>query len=222
MANITIKYLLLLCLSAVVLFSSCGIFTNEYSYNRSRGGEPERREDDRRVSEEEEEEEDLLFEEEDEVVANDKEEETVLPPLEEEEKEELPDELRRRRDIAEYAHKYLGTKYKYGGKTPKGFDCSGFTRYVMKEFDVELPGVSAYQAKEGKKVREKDARPGDLVFYRRSAVGKVFHVSLVVDNDKEEGLTVIHSVSRGVVVENISQSTYWAPKIAFVRDVLDN
>lgn len=124
-----------------------------------------------------------------------------------------------REEVINYAKKHLGAKYKAGGKSPSGFDCSGFTCYVMKNFDVTLSPSSGYQANEGKKVRVEDARPGDLIFFKRSPVGPVFHVALVMRNSRE-GIEVIHSTSRGVVIDNISRSDYWEPKIFSVRTVL--
>lgn len=44
-----------------------------------------------------------------------------------------------RKDIAQHSRKYKGIKYKYAGKSPKtGFDCSGFTSYVLKKFNIEI------------------------------------------------------------------------------------
>lgn len=131
----------------------------------------------------------------------------------------LTKEDRLRRDIVDYSKKQLGTKYLYGGRDKRGFDCSGFTYYVMRNFDVKLSTNSRAQAKEGTKVDLKKAKAGDLIFFKRSKTGKVFHVAMVVSN-KNDGLTVIHSTSRGVVVDNISKSKYWEPKIWAARNVL--
>ncbi|MCO6476096.1 MAG: C40 family peptidase [Phaeodactylibacter sp.] len=121
--------------------------------------------------------------------------------------------------VVSYAKKKLGAGYQEGGAGPNRFDCSGFTSYVMKEFDVPLSRSSRYQAKEGRKIRVEDARPGDLIFFKRSPAGPVFHVAMVVRNSRE-GIEVIHSTSRGVVIDNISRSSYWEPKIYSARDVL--
>lgn len=129
-------------------------------------------------------------------------------------------ELRLRQDIVSYAKKQLGTRYKYAGRAPKkGFDCSGFTYFVMGNFDVKLSPSSRAQESEGKKIKISEAKSGDLIFFRRSKVGAVFHVAMVVSNERE-GLKVIHSTSRGVVIDNISQSKYWKPKISTARDVI--
>lgn len=129
-------------------------------------------------------------------------------------------EDRLRLDIAGYAEEFIGIPYVWAGTSPKtGFDCSGFTSYVLDNFGIKVSHSSQAQEKEGKKVRIEEVRPGDLIFYRRSPIEQVFHVSLVVENNRE-GITVIHSVSRGVVRENITKSSYWAPMVSSARNVV--
>lgn len=130
-------------------------------------------------------------------------------------------EYQLRKDIVQYASKYKGTKYKYAGKTPNtGFDCSGFTSYVMDAYDISLSPSSKLQSKQGARKPVNQAQPGDLVFFRRSGVSDVFHVALVVDASPGS-LVVIHSTtSRGVIIEDLMKSTYWKPKISEVRDVI--
>ena len=127
---------------------------------------------------------------------------------------------RLRLEITEFARQQVGAKYKYGGRNPKGFDCSGFTHYVMARYDVALPTNSGMQSSEGKRIDVDRAKPGDLIFFKRSKLGKVFHVALIVSNNSE-GIKVVHSTSsRGVIMENVSKSSYWAPKIWATRTVL--
>jgi cell wall-associated NlpC family hydrolase len=127
----------------------------------------------------------------------------------------------RRIEISDYAKKFVGVKYKYAGQSPStGFDCSGFTSYVMRGFGVTLSPASAVQATEGRKISLDRAMPGDLIFFGESEK-KIQHVALVVKRDKD-GITCVHSTtSRGVIVENVSTSTYWKPKILFARDVVN-
>ena len=123
-----------------------------------------------------------------------------------------------RKNIVKYADDYIGAKYKYAARGPKQFDCSGFTHYVFKKFDIDLTPVSRSQAVTGKKVSIKNAQSGDLIFFGNS--GKVSHVALIVSNDNN-GLKVIHSTSsKGVIVQDVLASSYWKPKIMFVRDVI--
>lgn len=124
-----------------------------------------------------------------------------------------------RQDVVAYAKEQLGARYRYAGKDPRGFDCSGFTYYVMNKFDITLPPSSKHQEDEGKSVKVKEVKAGDLVFFKRVKVGKPFHVGMVVSNNRD-GLKVIHSTSRGVVIDNISNSDYWRPKVSSARDVI--
>jgi len=132
----------------------------------------------------------------------------------------LSTEDRLRSGIVQEARKQLGIPYKYAGKSPRtGFDCSGFIFYVMNRFDIPVSPASKIMANEGREIRVNQVRPGDIIYYKRSAMGRVFHVSLVVGNGPS-GIQVIHSVSRGVVEENITQSSYWKPKIAGARSII--
>lgn len=133
----------------------------------------------------------------------------------------LSAETKMRQSIISYAKKQEGTKYKYAGKDPKGFDCSGFTYYVFKNFDIELSSSSSAQSKQGKEIPLAKAQQGDLIFFGRNGrEGKIQHVGLVYKNT-DEGLFMIHSSSkRGIVVDNITTSKYWKPKILFARRVI--
>lgn len=126
-----------------------------------------------------------------------------------------------RQEIVEYSKKYIGLPYVYASKNPeRGFDCSGFTHFVMKNFDITLSPSSSTQSLQGYKIPLADVEPGDLVFFRHSAKGRVFHVALVVSNN-EDGIRVIHAThSSGITIDNINQSSYWRRKIQTARRVL--
>ncbi len=127
-------------------------------------------------------------------------------------------ELRLREDITDHAKKYVGVKYKYAGKSPKGFDCSGFTEYVFEKFDIPLSASSQVQATTGKKIALSKAKGGDLLFFGKH--GKINHVALIVSNSPN-GIEVIHSTSsKGVMVQNVTKSDYWKPRIMFARDIM--
>ena len=128
--------------------------------------------------------------------------------------------LRLRSDITKEARKHVGAQYKYGGKTSTGFDCSGFVSHVLQKHGVPVSGPSYAQEKLGKKISKEKARPGDLVFFRKSRTDKVFHVSMVYENSHGD-LTLIHSTSsRGVVIDKLNESSYWRSKVMTVRDVI--
>lgn len=67
--------------------------------------------------------------------------------------------------ISKVAKRYVGVKYRYGGQTPRGFDCSGFTSYVYKKAGVKrLPTSSSAQRHVGKVVSRSKAKAGDLIW----------------------------------------------------------
>ncbi len=128
-----------------------------------------------------------------------------------------------RQDVPGWAQNYVGTRYHYAGTSPKtGFDCSGFTSYIFKEFDIKVSASSSTQSTQGIKMPVKDARPGDLVFFSHGGRSKsIQHVGIVVSNDEKDGLVICHATNtRGVVVENVYESDYWKKRLLFARDVI--
>lgn len=124
-----------------------------------------------------------------------------------------------RDQVLNTAVQYIGTPYKYGGKTPKGFDCSGFTSYVMAKNGIALPPTSSLQARQGKKGSSLNAKKGDLIFFENK--GKINHVGIVKEASKKE-LYVIHSTSSsGVRIDEVRHNPYWAKRIKFTASVLD-
>jgi cell wall-associated NlpC family hydrolase len=128
--------------------------------------------------------------------------------------------MKLRQNVATYAQKFVGTPYLYAGTSPRtGFDCSGFTSFVLKEFKVQVSPASSRQATEGRPVDLNNVMPGDLIFFAQTG-NNISHVAMVVRRTKE-GITCTHSTtSRGVITENISTSSYWKPRIRFARDVI--
>lgn len=85
--------------------------------------------------------------------------------------------------VAAFAKQFIGTPYKWGGNGPLGFDCSGFTSYVMKQFGVTLPRVSYQQGQGGSAVSKDDLQPGDLVFWDNSSRNNgADHVAIYIGN----------------------------------------
>ncbi len=69
-----------------------------------------------------------------------------------------------RREIIKEARKGLGTPYVWGGNTPNGWDCSGYTRYVYGKVGIDLPRHSSAQMSAGRIVSKKEAKPGDIIW----------------------------------------------------------
>ncbi|MDQ0189924.1 LysM peptidoglycan-binding domain-containing protein [Alicyclobacillus cycloheptanicus] len=124
--------------------------------------------------------------------------------------------------IVATAESYLGAHpYVFGGNSPAGWDCSGFTSYVFAQNGITLPRVSADQATVGTPVAESDLEPGDLVFFSgtttaTAATNTVSHVGIYVGN----GNFIEESSSQNAVVIASLSNTYWAAHYFGARRVL--
>lgn len=113
--------------------------------------------------------------------------------------------------------KYLGTPYKFGAPTGAtyAFDCSSFTQFLFKGFDVSLPRTTTAQALKGKKVSMGMLSMGDLVFFNTNGKS-ISHVAIYAGNNK-----MIHSSSsKGVTVTDMTTS-YWKTKYVTARRVIN-
>lgn len=117
-------------------------------------------------------------------------------------------------DVIETALSLRGTPYAWGGSTPAGFDCSGFTHYVFALHGVSLPRMASEQYRIGDVVAARDLQPGDLVFFSTIAPG-ASHVGLALGEDR-----FIHAPSeRGEVrIENLN-ARYWQRRYLGARRI---
>lgn len=118
-------------------------------------------------------------------------------------------------DILNTALSYKGVKYRFGGATPAGFDCSGFVMYVFNKHGIKLPRTADIQFTVGKLIKnKKELKPGDLVFFETYEKG-ASHVGIYQGNDK-----FVHaSSSRGVTLSGLSEE-YYAKRYLGARRLL--
>lgn len=111
------------------------------------------------------------------------------------------------------ARQYVGCKYVYGGTTPSGFDCSGFTSYVYKKFGVNLSRTAAGQYSNGTAVSRSQLQPGDLVMFGKSGIS---HVAIYAG-----GGTIVHAANSksGVRTDSLN-SRYYNKNYVGARRVL--
>ena len=109
-------------------------------------------------------------------------------------------------EIADYALQFVGYRYVYGGSSPSGFDCSGFTSYVYKQFGYKLNRSASDQLDNGTAVSRNELEPGDLVIFKKGNSSKrATHVGLYIGNNQ-----FVHaSTSKvGVIVSRMSDAYY--------------
>lgn len=122
---------------------------------------------------------------------------------------QVSDEIREK--IVVYAKSFVGVKYVWAGSTPDGFDCSGFTSYVHKKYGFAIARTASGQMDESKKIKLTQAQKGDLVFFGSGQ--KITHVGIVVSGKGDKIFMVHASSSKGVIVTNVEDSSYWNPKL---------
>lgn len=161
---------------------------------------------------------------EEEVQINQQEKE-VETKVENEQKEEHIDPFGRNpknkkiKKIVSYAKSFEGTKYKYGGTTKKGMDCSGLVYTAFQIEDIELPRSSKTMATKGTGVKLKKVAIGDLLFFKTNKRKNVIsHVGLVVST--RGTIKFIHSsTSKGVVVSSMEEE-YWDKAFTLAKRML--
>ena len=109
-----------------------------------------------------------------------------------------------RQDICNYALRFLGNRYVFGGTSlTKGTDCSGFTMGVYGHFGIKLPHSAASQAGYGKRVSSSQMQPGDLIFFTYGS-GRICHVGIYIGNGK-----MIHAANSklGIIISRWNSSS---------------
>ena len=110
-------------------------------------------------------------------------------------------------EIADYALQFVGYPYVYGGSSPSGFDCSGFTSYVYRQFGYSLNRSAASQLSNGTPVSMSELQPGDLVLFKKSGTGSkaASHVGIYIGNNQ-----FVHASTStvGVFVSSLSEAYY--------------
>lgn len=137
--------------------------------------------------------------------------------------DEENEHMRLAQDILDYANTFIGTRYRRGGKTARGFDCSGFTSHIFKEFGYSLGASSRDQYLQGLEIgRKSDILPGDLLFFGGRAGGKrVGHVGIAIDYDPgTDEVTFIHSAISGGVRIDTTSAPYYTRRYIGARRVI--
>jgi LysM repeat protein len=145
----------------------------------------------------------------------------VIPPRDLlEEKTEKETDLEKRSDlrtkIIEEALNFLGARYRFGGESKSGLDCSALTRLVYRVIGLDLPNTSYSQFENGIPVKKEEALPGDLVFFKKG--GRIGHVGIYLGND-----LFVHAsfTLKRVVISSLSERYFKERFAGFRRYLLD-
>lgn len=121
------------------------------------------------------------------------------------------------------AFKYLNAPYQWGGKSPFGIDCSGFTQMIFKISGYQLLRNASQQAHHGKKVKSiSDALPGDLAFFQNTE-GKIIHVGIILTDERiihaSGKVRIDHFLEEGILNADTKIYTH---QLAEIRRILSS
>lgn len=124
------------------------------------------------------------------------------------------------KSVIDNAKNYEGTRYKYGGTTKSGMDCSGLVYTAFKEANISLPRVSSAMATHGNWVDLKKVQIGDLLFFATAKNSrKVNHVGIVTKASLGNVEFIHSSSSKGVITSKLEEK-YWYFAFVQARRVL--
>lgn len=117
--------------------------------------------------------------------------------------------------LAKYSH-WKGTKYKFGGTTLRGVDCSALMQHLFDDaLNKQLPRTTSKQIKHGRQVSKQNLKPGDLVFFKTTPTER--HVGVYVGNKQ-----FIHaSRTKGVTISSL-ENPYWVDRYETARRLLES
>lgn len=118
------------------------------------------------------------------------------------------------------ASQHLGTRYRSGGTSPGGFDCSGLMIATFQEIEMKLPRTSREQSNYGVSIDRSQAQKGDLIFFTTNGRGNINHVGMVTEVIGDEIKFIHSSIQAGVIISSTKED-YYAKRFVKVNRVLE-
>ena len=110
-------------------------------------------------------------------------------------------------EIVDLAKENIGVRYRTGGTTTAGMDCSGLVYATFQKKDLLLPRTSIAMSNQGIKITKDQAQPGDLIFFRTNGRKYINHVGIITDINN--GIKFIHaSIHGGVMISSLEEDYY--------------
>ncbi|BFM43333.1 hypothetical protein CFS9_19740 [Flavobacterium sp. CFS9] len=122
--------------------------------------------------------------------------------------------------LIEHATDNIGARYKAGGTTKSGYDCSGLVFTTFESENIKLPRNSFEQAKVGRIIKFNDAQKGDLIFFKTNRSKQINHVGLIVEVKPDEIKFVHSSTSKGVIISSTKEA-YYQNSFAQINRILE-
>ena len=110
--------------------------------------------------------------------------------------------------IIQLASDKIGTRYRSGGTTTSGFDCSGLMYSTFGAFDIKLPRSSIEQSSIGEKIDDENAQKGDLIFFKTNGRHHINHVGMVIEVAEDEIKFIHSSTHSGVIISSTKEPYY--------------
>ena len=137
--------------------------------------------------------------------------------------EELsPENMSKAEFLIAKASQHIGTRYRGGGTTSAGFDCSGLMFSTFKHIDMTLPRSSSSMAVgAGYKIDRSQAQKGDLIFFTTNGRGSINHVGMITEINGDEIKFIHSSVQAGVIISS-TEEPYYKKRFIQINRVLEN
>jgi len=136
--------------------------------------------------------------------------------------EELsPENMSKAEFLIAKASQHIGTRYRGGGTTSAGFDCSGLMFSTFKNIDMTLPRSSSSMAVgAGYKIDRSQAQKGDLIFFTTNGRGSINHVGMITEINGDEIKFIHSSVQAGVIISS-TEEPYYKRRFVQINRVLE-